>query len=603
MNIYVGDPNIAVRRIIGYSETQRKSYEKCERLNDAISKIPEGSPERREKIEKLNFHTRQYQQLLNATEYMYELFCTVPRLSPRMAEAERCFLNGDFTGMDDALPEKEIMAETSRLKQKRSQFDKDWEQTELLLQEKSYELILKGLLHYTHLDRPEWYKDLWRSLTEALEASENWHTLYYNGWYSLLYNDLDKAEEFYTAANDECWTEDDLTDESQRLIEAKCLHQLACIKFRQDDLPAAIRNMQRVLELYTKLKDEKPAAYLPAIAETLAILGDYYTRSKAYSVALMEYEEALRIRRRLAVDDSDAYFSSVSELLDAVGAMHIMKKEYKDAVARYEESVSIERSFLIEFNKPEFKAMLAHSLSNLTTAYFMINRRDKIIPLMTEVVALRRELAVTAPETHQPELAYALCQVAVQRRKWNEKEEAYRDMTEGIALYRECAGRSPAEYLPKLGEKIEDLDGWCWNDRKYAEAIEACRERVEVYRRLTEESPDKYMPKLAETLERLAAMYHSTGDNGTSLSIYIEALETSRRLVEMNKGYSHILGILLMGLGVYYTDIFPDREKALAATREACAILQPLRRQNPEHEKAYNKATGIIRTWEQRPEM
>jgi hypothetical protein len=560
--------------------------------------MPEDSPERGKKIEKLNFHTRRYQQLLDSAERIYELFCTVPRCSGRMAEAERCFLDGDFAGVDSALPEEEIIAEIKQLKEE--QDDDNWEQTELLLQEKSYELLLKGFLHYTHAGRPEGYKAFWRSFTEALEASENTHTLYYNGWYCYLYKDFDKAKEFYTDAADERWMEDSLSDEIKLFFKATCRRQLAGISFLQEDMPAAIRTMQQALKLFTKLKDEKPAAYLPAVAEVLSQLGDYHTRSKAYSVALMEYEEALRIRRKLAVNNSDAYLPLVAELLDAVGAMHIIKNEYKDAVARYEESVSIERHFLIEFNRLEFKDMLAHSLSNLTTAYFMMNRRDKIMPLMTEVAKLHRELALTAPEVHQPNLAYALYQVAVQHRNQDENEEAYRNMTEAIALYRESARRSPAKYLPLLGERLDDLDGWCWYDKKYAEAINAFREGVEVYRRLTEESPEKYMPKLAETLDRLAAMYHNTGDDRTSLPICLESVEVSRRLVKMNKGYSHILGILLMGLGVYYTDIFPDREKALAVTRESCAILQPLRRQNPEHEKAYNKAIGIIRTWEAR---
>ncbi|MDR2626740.1 MAG: hypothetical protein LBC40_01750 [Dysgonamonadaceae bacterium] len=46
------------------------------------------------------------------------------------------------------------------------------------------------------------------------------------------------------------------------------------------------------------------------------------------------------------------------------------------------------------------------------------------------------------------------------------------------------------------------------------------------------------------------------------------------------------------------TDFFPDREKALAAAREACTVLQLLRKKNSECEKAYNEAMGFIRTWE-----
>jgi hypothetical protein len=596
IDVYAGDPNIAVRRIVESSDTHRKCYEKCERLKEAIHKTSEGSPERGKKIEQLNTQSRGYQQLLDATEKIYELFYTVPRRSRRMAEAERCFLNSDFAGMDNALPEEEIMAETNQLKQKLEQVGEDWEQTELLLREKSYELLLTGLCHYAHFERPEGYKDFWRAFTDALEVSENAHTLYFNGWYCLLYKQLDKAEELYRDAADERWMEDDLSDESIRFFDARCRRQLAYISSRQGDIPTAIRTMQQALKLYTKLKDEKPVVYLPAVAEALALLGDYHTRSKAYSVALMEYEESLRIRRRLAVNDGDAYLPIVSELLDAIGVMHVMKKEYADAVVRMEEAISIKRSF-IELNREAFMDMLTTSLNNLAAAYLMMNRREKLIPLLTELVTLHRELAVTEPEINLPKLAHALCQLALQHRKWNEDEEAYRKLKEGIAIYRECARLAPAEHLLSLEENLEELDGWCWYDEKYAEAIEACREELEIFRRLAAESPEMYLPKLAKKLDDLSAMYYNTNEEETSFPLYLEAIEISRKLVEMNKGYSHILGILLVGLAVYYTDNFPDREKALAAISESCAILQPLRK-NPECEKAYNKVIGIRHTWE-----
>jgi predicted metal-dependent HD superfamily phosphohydrolase len=97
--------------------------------------------------------------------------------------------------------------------------------------------------------------------------------------------------------------------------------------------------------------------------------------------------------------------------------------------------------------------MLTNSLNNLTTAYFLKNRHEKLIPLLIETIALHRQLAVTTPEVHLPALAHALCKVADQRRRWKEHEEASRNMTEGIALYREFAHRSP-EYLPQLAENV-----------------------------------------------------------------------------------------------------------------------------------------------------
>jgi tetratricopeptide (TPR) repeat protein len=559
--------------------------------------MPEGSPERKEKIEQLNMHSRRRRNLFDATENIYELFRTFPRRSRRMVEAERRFLDGDFIGMDDVLQEEEIMAEINKLKEEQKQelFISNWQQMEILLREKSYELLLKGLLHYTHVDNPIWYKNFWRLITEALDASVNTHTLCYNGWYCIMYKYFDRAKEFYTDAIEERWTEENLSDESRLFFEAKCHRYLGYISFLEENLPEAIRSVQRSLTLFTKLKDINPAVYFSDVAETLTMLGDYHTHTEAYSVALVEYEEALRIRRRLAVDDGEAYLPVVAGLLNSLGIMHVMKKEYRDAIACCEEAISIERNFL-ELNRQAFMSMLTNSINNMTTAYFMMNKREKLIPLLTELVAIYRELAVTEPDIQRPRLAYALCQIAIQRRFWKEHEEAYRDMEEGIALYRESALQSPSKYLPLLAKWLSELDDWHWNDGNREASFELCCERTDVYRRLAEESPEKYLPKLGETLDRLAAIYHDRGDDETSLTIYLEGIEVIRRLVEQNRRYGHILGILLMGLSVYYSNIFPDREKALAAAKEACTILQPFRKQHPTCEKSYKKAKEIIRS-------
>lgn len=552
MNIYAGDPNVAVQQILESSEEYGRCYEQRERLKKAIYKMPEGSPEREEKLKELNACSRQTYQMADSAGKIYEMFRTFPLSSLRMAEAERCFLNGDFTGMDNALPEEDIIAEAHRLKQELEEYNDNWEQTERLLREKSYELILKSLLHYTHTDNPAWYKNFWNAINEALDASENAHTLYCNGWYCVMYGYLDRSEEFYTDATDERWMEDDLSKESKLFFEARCTRQLGYLHSIQNDLPAAIRTVQRALKLFTKLKDKNPAVYLPEVADILSIVGGYHMQSEIYSVALVEFEEALRIYRNLAVNNNKMYDPLVAKSLELIAVMHSMKGEYADSITRHKEAIAIYRNYL-EYNRLAFTVELATSLGNMASVYYVLKKHEKIIPLLQEIIELHREIAVIEPEVHQPQQAYALCQIAGQHRLWKEYEESYQSIMEALAIYRKCAFRSPSEYLPKLAERLSELNGWYREDGKYAEAIEACRERVDIYRRLAEESFETYMPQLGEALNDLAAMYN---------------------------------------------DIFHDREKALAAAREACVILKSLYWQNPACEEGYNKAIDIIRALE-----
>jgi hypothetical protein len=512
--MYAGDPNVALKQIAESSEEYEKCYKQCERLREAISGTPEGSREREQQIERLNFQSQKKQQMLNAVKYICELYRTIPRRSPRMTKAERCFLKGDFAGMDVALPEEVIRAEIAELKPECDEYSEDWTEKDLLLRDKSYELVLKGMLHYMHTDNPKWLNNLRRTLSESVKAHENAHTLYSNGWFCVTFhlndrvnNLLEWAKEFYADAIDERWIEEDLTDESIRFFEARCVRQQAHIRSLQNDIPAAIADMQQALALFTELREINPPAYLSDMAETLELLGEYHLRCESYTVALLELEESLRIRREQAVDNSEMYMPFIARTLDRIGVMHIMKGELRESIAIYEEAIAIERDYL-EYNPAEFMDMLINSLNNLTTACFLMNRHEKLIPLLTETIALLEQLVVTSPGAYLPKLAHALCKLADQRRLRKEQEEAYRNLTEGITRYREAALRSPSESLPPLAERLSELYAWSLEDGKKPEAIAAIREAAEIYSRLANESPEAYNPKYRESLDRLAAIDH-----------------------------------------------------------------------------------------------
>ncbi|MDR0544869.1 MAG: tetratricopeptide repeat protein [Odoribacteraceae bacterium] len=604
MNNYAGNPRIAVREIVVRSEVHRKAHERCEQLKEAVHKTREGSPEREKALKKLQEGERKYQHMLEVAGQVYDFFSTLPRdsdfITPlphrgeRLTKAEQCFLAGDFEGMDRALPEEEIAAEVGPLKLKTKDPD-EWWQVSVALDDRSRELVLKGILHAGHTERPKWYEDMWRAFNRALDAQANAYARYWNGWYCLVCNQLDTARELFNSAAEEGWKED-VSEDNMEVFEARCRLKLASVSEREGNIPAAIGSLQDALKIFTGQMKKYPDAHATTVGDILERLGNYHAREQAYSVALVEYEESIRITRGLAARDSEAYQPVLGKRLAFIGALHFTKKEYKEAIECYEETIKIARAFL-EFDRETFLGMMANAVNNMSAVYFAMNKREKLVPLLDELVALRRELAVTDPDSQLPELAWALCQVALQRGAWKEMKEAYRDMTGGIAVYRALAAKRPSEYLPPLGEMLLTLYGWCWEDERYDESIALCGERVEVYRKLAAENPKEYKVKLVQAIDNLAGMYDIRKEYEVSLKIYIEGVELCRELVEMDKQYGHILGILLIDLGNYYTNVFPDKEKAVAAANESCQILQPLRKHDPGFEKAYGKAKEIIKKW------
>lgn len=594
IKFYSGNPDIAVRKIIMNSKMHSRIREQCRVLEKAVAGAEYGSSEQKEKVEELKAEYRRFKQLIEMTGYTYNLFRTVPDCGPRMLEAEKCFLESDFEGMDVALPEEVIRKEIEQAKN--STQDGNSDEAERQLQELSYELILKGLLCFIYDGiKNEWYVDFWRFFTDAQDISKNTHTFYYYGWYCMIYKHFDNAEAFLEDAVDKQYVESGLTEEYRMLYKARCMEMLSCIAHLNGNFKNAADTLLPAARLFQRLNEINPKAYLPEYFRALYTMGNYHIDMKWYGAALEEYEESIKLARKLSILDSNIYGVKLAGLLDSTGALYV-KKDNKntESVEFYEQGIAI-MQMVEEFDHVEYIHTVAGLKSNLAALHSRTENSDKVIPLLTDVIALRRELILISPENNnRPRLAYELCNMAIQQNNRNNRKEAYRNMTEGIGLYRECSENSTEEELNFMGKFLDELDGWLWQDNRREEAIAVCREKTEIYRNLSKKSPNEFMPKFAKALDNLAAMYHHIDDEQTSLEIYFEAIEVSRKLVKMNKGYSHILGILLMGLAVYYTKPFPDRAKALAAAKESCRILDPIRKGDKNLEKAYAKAEKIV---------
>jgi tetratricopeptide (TPR) repeat protein len=592
------DPNLAVRQILLTSEDYVEIIKSAMRVEKVIKNTEEGTPDPA-KVEKLNFRIRQADTVRKYAACIYELFRVLPVRNERLREAEACFCRGKFFEMDALLEEDKLFEESRQLRIAEAQAQENGQDTgELaeLLMAKSCEYLLKTLLHCTYIDRPEWEEETLALFEDTLWTSKNVYVLYeYASFFAAIECDLD-AESTFRETLELC--RKDLSVPVNRLYEAKCLRELGCIHRKEGKFAEAIDCTRQALAIYTRFSEEDSIGYTPEVAELLTLLGDYHAFSKACPVALVEFEEALTLYRRLAAIHPEEYLSNVSEVLDKLGLLHLFNGEYNDTLPRFEEALGIRRS-LVESHPVHSLSAISNTLNNYALAYLYLQQTEKARPLLEEAVRIHRTLSVLNPSEHKPLLAEKLYQLGMMYRGWKEPENAYESMKEAIDLFRGIVGdASNAHLLPLFGEALYNLDSWHWEDGAYENSIEICRETVEVYRRLAEENQKTYFPKLVEMLNRLAAMYHDTGDDSTSFPIYLEAVAGSRELVRLNSGYKHVLGQMLMGLAVYYVNSFPDREKALAAAREAKELLGPLRGQYPELEQSFNKTKQLIKAAE-----
>ncbi|NLU75657.1 tetratricopeptide repeat protein [Streptomyces sp. HNM0575] len=74
-----------------------------------------------------------------------------------------------------------------------------------------------------------------------------------------------------------------------------------------------------------------------------------------------------------------------------------------------------------------------------------------------KAVAIRRELAATAPERFRPDLANSLNNLGNRLSKLGRVEEALASVQEAVGLYRELAAAAPERFRPDLANSLNNL--------------------------------------------------------------------------------------------------------------------------------------------------
>jgi hypothetical protein len=599
-SVYNGDPEVALSDIAALSKKMMGCFDRQEELRLEVVKLPHDSVKRVKKIKAMQLEDERCEALVVVEERMYKLFQTIPQGGKRLEQAEQCFLKGDFEGMDAALPEKKITSDIYRLNKRAENYlDMNWREVPILLREKSYELLLKGLLYCTHVEDPNVSKKVWRAFTKALNASHNAHTLFIFGWYYQMCLAYEKSREFLNLSISDEWMDKDLTEESRLFLLGECYAELSYVDNQEHDYQASIRNMQQALKYYSQLQEKNPTAYSSAVADALFSLADNHAALKAHAVAIVECEEALRIRRRLAVHQPQLQLEQVAKILMLKSAMHASKKEYREALQCGEEAIAIERKYL-EFDRVGYRNRFAETLSNVSIFYSFTREVERSLQLQIEAVALFRELVEAyTPQSFQSELGEELCQCGEYHHRLKQTEDAYRCMEEGIERYFQAiAHQISHRWLERMDLWLGSLREWYVADEEYDKAIALYQRWVDALRSLEVEYPGKFLEFLRKGITFLAFSYYDKKDYEPFVPLYSEAIAIARqRYSKEDRESVFVLGFLLAKLGEYYTEIAPDREKALEHSLEASKILNPLRELDSRAEKAYQIARKSTRSW------
>jgi serine/threonine-protein kinase len=248
----------------------------------------------------------------------------------------------------------------------------------------------------------------------------------------------------------------------------------------------------------------------PALAESLYELGVVRRRQGALDDAERLHREALELRRAATPADDWAVAESTNEL----GLVAWERGDYAAAESIHRETLALRRAVVAERGDPDLD--LTASLNNLGLALLNQGRPDEALPLLEELVALRRArfgAVHSRVATALGNLALAYTALA----RYPEAERAYR---ESLAQDRDLFG----ELHPKVAGDLVNLAAALHNQGRTEEAAELARRSLELRRELL--GPDHRETLTSQS--HLANQLHGLGRSAEAEALLRDALGRRR---------------------------------------------------------------------------
>ncbi len=179
--------------------------------------------------------------------------------------------------------------------------------------------------------------------------------------------------------------------------------RLSAIGKREEALMAS----QELADIYRRLAEARPDAFLPNLAGSLNNLGGDLSRIGRREEALAASQEATGIWRHLSEASPNAFLPELAASLNNLGVMLSGLGRREAALTAGQEAADIRRQ-LATIRPEVFLSHLAMSLNNLGGNLFGLGRREEALAASQEAADIFRHLAATRPDAFLPDLSRKL---------------------------------------------------------------------------------------------------------------------------------------------------------------------------------------------------
>ncbi|WP_369042055.1 tetratricopeptide repeat protein [Streptomyces sp. Midd1] len=224
---------------------------------------------------------------------------------------------------------------------------------------------------------------------------------------------------------------------------------------------------------------------------------------------------------------------------------------------------------------------LAVGLNNLAVRLGVLGRREDGLAAIEEAVTVRRQLATAHADTHLPDLALTLNNLAARLGDLGRHEDGLVAVEEAVTIRRQLAAAHPNTHLPDLALTLSNLSVVLGDLRRHEDGLVAVEEAVTIRRQLAAAHPNTYLPDLASSLNNLSVILGDLGQLEDGLAAVEEAVTIYRRLAEVRPdAFLPDLAMSLNNRSVILGDL-ERREDGLAAIEEAVTIRRQLAAAHP----------------------
>ncbi len=313
----------------------------------------------------------------------------------------------------------------------------------------------------------------------------------------------------------------------------------------QKRLDSASQHYEAALQIYQRLAQENPTAYLGREAGVLNNLGNAARMQNRIDEAGQRFAEAFAIYRPLAQQNPETYQPDLAMTLNNLGSVAILQNRPDEGYDREEAALNMYRQLAHQdpdkyqrgvFGASTNLAFLAHTANNLGNLAMQRSRLDQARADYELALRICRQLISEGFAQCLPELANALLGLGFLERAEKRPDKARSYFEETTAIDRQLAMLDPQKYLPALASRQLNLGNFYTEQNQLELARPNYEAAVQTYRQLAQQSPDTYLGDLAGTLTNLALVDQLEKRLAESRANYTEALAIYRKLAQGNPG-------------------------------------------------------------------